>query len=239
MEVAARQNLWSVKTNLFDYCFISRAHCGITTDISIQHTATVGMEAVLLWFPETICNGNVIFGHTGGNSSSSDTYDFRLFIYNTNKILIMDRANGRTGLGSDSYENWSNVWHKVTFEGRNPVYIDNNQMPAEHTPSIDSNSCFANFFSPPYQDDSQNNVAVRYVRLYNTSTHQDIANFVPCADGMMDLVSRKTFTPSSSSAQFEVVEWKSLSEVEGWKDLNEGLALILLAQNEIAWKEAA
>lgn len=63
-------------------------------------------------------------------------------------------------------------------------------------------------------------MAIRYVRIYDASTGQDLAYFVPDFEGMRDLVADKVYKPVNADARFEVVKWKLLSEVEEWKDLD-------------------
>lgn len=234
MGVAARQSMWKSGFDPLNYCFISRYNCKIVTDFYAQHTVNTGVEAVFLFMNElTSATGDTIFGHSGTDSSSGiDSQDFRFFIASTypNCNLYFDRGNGRSSFfTSEGFNILNTNWHKVSFQGRSSVTYDKTTLKNETTVTSNSASCRFCFFQSggwTMSTGAQNDVAIRYVRIYDTSTGQDLAYFVPDFEGMRDLVADKVYKPVNADARFEVVKWKSLSEVEEWKDLgvnmNEG-----------------
>ena len=226
MVIAARQSMWNGGFNPLDYCFISRYNCKIMTDFYAQHTINTGVEAVVLFTKElTSATGDTIFGHNGSNAGTGvDSQDFRFFIAGTypNCDLYFDRGNGRSSMSTSAGFNILNTnWHKVSFQGRSNVTYDKTTLNNNTSVTSNSASCKLFFFQSygsSTLNSAQNDVAIRYVRIYNISTGQDLAYFVPNLEGMYDLVADKVYTPVNADARFEVVKWKSLSEVEEWKN---------------------
>lgn len=221
MVIAARQSMWNGGFNPLDYCFISRYNCRIITDFYAQYTANIGVEAVILFTKELrSATGCCIFGHSGSESRLSDSQDFRLLIHASYPDcgMIFDRGNGRAFV--ENFNILNTNWHKVSFQGRSNVIYDKSIFATQTSATKDSANCKFNFFGWPNAstENQQNDVAIRYVRIYNISTGQDLAYFVPNLEGMYDLVADKVYTPVNADARFEVVKWKSLSKVEEWKN---------------------